>query len=477
MKKIKKILIYIFIFTLTIILTGCTSHEKEKLILATEAGFAPYEYYLNGEIVGVDIDIAKRIAKYLDKELVIKDVAFDSIINEVKTGKSDIGIAGISYTEERAREVSFSSNYVTSKQVIIVNKNSIITGSYNLTGKVAVQLGTTADSYLTENYPELEIVREKKFLSAIQDLKDNKVSAVVMDELPAKKLITDDMIILNEPLVIDNYGIVTAKGNEELLNACNIVIKNMQDSGEIDNLILNHMNLNETKENNNIIDKIYNTLIHDDRYKYILTGLKNTLIMAVCAIILGTILGFIISIIRNYNENTGKLKILSFLGKTYVTVIRGTPSVLQLMIIYYVIFSNVSINITLVGIMAFGLNSSAYTAEIIRAGINSISKGQREAGYSLGLNYSQIMRYIIFPQAIKNILPALGNEFITLVKETAIGAYIGILELTKASDIIASRTYDYFFPLIIIAIIYLIITHLLSKLVSYMERRLNNVRN
>ena len=127
--------------------------------------------------------------------------------------------------------------------------------------------------------------------------------------------------------------------------------------------------------------------------------------------------------------------------------------------------------------MAFGINSGAYVAEIIRAGISSINKGQWEAGYALGLSYKQVISRIILPQAVKNILPALGNEFITLVKETSIGAYIGIVELTKASDIIASRTYDYFFPLVLIAIIYLIITFLLSKLISSMEKRLNNARN
>ena len=147
------------------------------------------------------------------------------------------------------------------------------------------------------------------------------------------------------------------------------------------------------------------------------------------------------------------------------------------MIIYYVIFKATSVNIVLVGILAFGINSGAYIAEIIRAGINSVDKGQVEAGYALGLKYYQVMKKIVIPEALKNILPALGNEFITLVKETSIGAYIGILELTKASDIIASRTYDYFFPLIIIAIIYLVITLVLTKLFNIMEVKLNHVRN
>ena len=147
------------------------------------------------------------------------------------------------------------------------------------------------------------------------------------------------------------------------------------------------------------------------------------------------------------------------------------------MIIYYVIFKSVSINIVLVGILAFGINSAAYVAEIIRAGLNSVNRGQIEAGYALGLDYKKVIRYIVLPQAINNIIPALGNEFITLVKETSVGAYIGIVELTKASDIIASRTYDYFFPLILIAAIYLIITYGLSKIVNLIEKRLKNVKN
>lgn len=224
-----------------------------------------------------------------------------------------------------------------------------------------------------------------------------------------------------------------------------------------------------------MLDSLYQTLIYDNRYLYFLEGLKNTLIIAFFAVILGIIIGIIISLIRNYHDKTHKLKILNFLAKCYVNIIRGTPVILQLMIIYYVIFASVDINIIIVGILAFGINSGAYVSEIIRAGINSIDKGQLEAGYSLGLNYSKIMRFIIFPQAIKNILPALGNEFITLLKETSVGAYIGIVELTKASDIIASRTYDYFLPLIVVAIIYLLLTIVLSKLVNLMERKLDNV--
>ena len=224
-------------------------------------------------------------------------------------------------------------------------------------------------------------------------------------------------------------------------------------------------------------EMIYKTLILDDRYKYILEGLLNTVVMAFFAVIIGIILGLIVSIIRNDYEVNKKHKILNFISKMYVELIRGTPVILQLMIIYYVIFKSVNINIILVGIIAFGINSGAYVSEIIRSGIKSIDKGQMEAGLSLGLKYKQVMKLIVLPEAFKNILPSLGNEFITLLKETSVGAYIGIIELTKSGDIIASRTYDYFFPLIIVALVYLILTLSLSKMVNVMERRLNNVRS
>ena len=226
-----------------------------------------------------------------------------------------------------------------------------------------------------------------------------------------------------------------------------------------------------------IFNSFYNSVIYDDRYKYIFEVLFHTILIALFAVIIGIIIGTVIAIIRNNYEVNKKFRVLNSISKMYVDIIRGTPVILQLMIIYYVIFKSVNINILIVGVIAFGINSGAYVSEIIRAGINSIDKGQMEAGLSLGLKYSEVMRLIILPQAIRNILPALGNEFITLLKETSVGAYIGIVELTKASDIIASRTYDYFFPLIIIAIIYLIMTLGLSKLVNVMERRLNNARN
>lgn len=216
----------------------------------------------------------------------------------------------------------------------------------------------------------------------------------------------------------------------------------------------------------NIGHELYKSLIYDKRYMYILTGLKNTLIISLFAVIIGFLLGTIIALINDSNEKNGNFKILSTLGRWYVNVIRGTPMLLQLMIIYYVIFKSVDISPALVGIIAFGLNSSAYVSEIIKSGINSVDTLQYESALSLGFNYSKTMIYVILPQAIKNILPALGNELVTLIKETSVAGYIGIVDLTKASDIIASNTYNYFFPLIITAIIYFILTTTLTKILN-----------
>lgn len=235
----KKLLMILMVF---ICCCGC-NNRGNKLIMVTEAGFAPYEYYADGKIVGVDVEIAKEIAKELGKELVIKDVAFDSIIHEVKSGKADIGVAGISYSEERAKQVDFSINYTSSKQVVVVSKNSLIDSIDDIKDKkIAVQLGSVADMYVSEEYKDKNIVRQKKYLAAIQDLKDKKVDCVVMDELPAREMINShgDIRILNDILAEDSYGIIVDKGNFELLEVINRVIERLKTEGKIDKYILEY---------------------------------------------------------------------------------------------------------------------------------------------------------------------------------------------------------------------------------------------
>ena len=219
-------------------------------------------------------------------------------------------------------------------------------------------------------------------------------------------------------------------------------------------------------------EKFIDNFITDDRWRYITDGLAVTLKVTFFAVLLGVVLGFLLAMIRTTNQKTGQLKCLNLLAKLYLTVIRGTPVVVQLLIIYFVIFGSVKIDKVLVAIIAFGINSGAYVAEIFRSGIMSVPAGQFEAGRSLGFNYSKTMWLIIMPQAFKNILPALGNEFIVLLKETSVAGYIALQDLTKGGDIIRSRTYEAFMPLIAVALIYLTLVLVLSNLVSRLERRL-----
>ena len=212
--------------------------------------------------------------------------------------------------------------------------------------------------------------------------------------------------------------------------------------------------------------------ITDDRWMLLLRGLFVTLKITFFAVILGFVLGFSVAIVRNVYENTKKLKILNFICNIYLTVIRGTPVVVQLLIIYFVIFSSIRIDKSIAAILAFGINSGAYQAEIFRSGINSIPKGQMEAGRSLGFSYAQTMVNIVMPQAIKNVLPTLGNEFIVLMKETSVAGYIALEDLTKAGEVIRSRTYSAMMPFLAVALLYLIMVMFFTYLLKLFERSL-----
>lgn len=329
------------------------SRENGVLRMASNIAFPPYEYYENGEPMGIDVDIAYAICDALGYRLEINDMDFGAIINAVNAGKADVGIAGFTRTEEREKNALFSRDYAISKQVILVNASDVAAG-------------------------------EKQGLK----------------------------------------------------------------------------------------EKLYDNFIKDGRYRYIVSGLGTTLCIALFAVLLGVVLGFFIAIVRATYEKTGHLEILDWFCKVYVTVFRGTPVVVQLLIIYFVIFASTDINKIVVAVIAFGMNSSAYVSEIIRGGIMSIDQGQFEAGRSLGLSHGQTMRHIVLPQAVKNVLPALGNEFIVLLKETSVCGFIGLADLTRGAEIIRGVTYEAFLPLFAVAVIYLVLVMLLSAGVSKLEKNL-----
>ena len=208
--------------------------------------------------------------------------------------------------------------------------------------------------------------------------------------------------------------------------------------------------------------------IDDNRWQYLTNGLLLTLKISIFSIIIG----FIIAVIKYSHDNNGNCKILNFICDIYLTIIRGTPVVVQLLIIYFVIFGSTRIDKSFVAIIAFGINSGAYQAEIFRSGLNSIPRGQYEAGRSLGFSSNQTMVKIIMPQAVKNVIPALCNEFISLIKETSVSGYIALEDLTKGGDIIRSRTYSAFMPLIAVALTYLVLVMILTQIVKHLERNL-----
>lgn len=222
---------------------------------------------------------------------------------------------------------------------------------------------------------------------------------------------------------------------------------------------------------NFLIQGFEKTFIREDRYLMFLEGLGMTLLIALCATLIGVVIGALIAIVKTIHKQTHKLGLLNAICEVYTTVIRGTPIVVQLLIMYNIIFVS-STNAVAVGIIGFGINSGAYVAEIIRAGINAVDIGQTEAGRSLGLSGGVTMRAIVLPQAIKNVLPAIGNEFISLLKETSVIGFLGVIDLTKAAQRVISRTMDAYFPYISIALIYLAVVCVLNYFVKALERRL-----
>ena len=219
-------------------------------------------------------------------------------------------------------------------------------------------------------------------------------------------------------------------------------------------------------------DEFYRNFIFEQRWRYLSNGLLLTLEITFFAVLLGVLLGFSVALVREAHRSTGKFRLLSAIGGIYLTVIRGTPVVVQLMLIYFGIFASVRIPPILVAIIAFGINSGAYQAEIFRSGIEAVPRGQFEAGRSLGFSYRQTMRRIIMPQAIKNVIPTLANEFIVLLKETSVAGYVALADLTKGGDIIRSRTYSPYLPMLAVALIYLCLVMIFSAGVKYLERRL-----
>ena len=475
--------IYTLLCSVLLLLScGCGKEKKPHLVMVTNATFPPYEYVSGDTIDGIDPAIVRKIADALGYELEIQDMSFDSVIAAVQSGKADIAASGITVTEERKKQVLFTHAYVIAEQAIIVKNDSPIKAAADLKGKrIGVQHGTTGDTFVTKNICEPE--RFANGPLAVAALKTGKLDAVVVDGEPADVYISQNpgLVKLPEPLTSEEYAFAIGKHAPELHALFNRELYKLRSSGELTSIIRHYKEINsadKTKKyqsgsfRDRLQESIYINFIKDGRYRYLVRGFLITLQISFFAVLIGLVIGFGVAVIRSTADSTGKLKIADFLCRVYLTVIRGTPVVVQLLIIYFVIFGSVNIDKVLVAIIAFGVNSGAYVAEIIRGGISSIDKGQLEASRSLGLGYWQSMRYIILPQAFKNVLPSLGNEFIVLLKETSVSGYIALADLTKGGDIIRSQTYDAFLPLIAVAVIYLAVVMLMSYMLDLLEKRL-----
>ena len=446
---------------------GAPAAENGRILMVTEATFPPYEFRDGNTILGIDPEIMREVARRTGRELVIEDMSFDSVITAVVSGKADVAASGITVTPERRRKVDFSIPYVEAAQVIIVPKGSPIRKREDIRGKrIGVQHGATGDIYVTRNIQQPE--RFPNGALAVAAVAAGKVDAAVIDQDPAKMYVAGNerLEILPEPLTSESYAIAVRKGDTVLLQDINDTIAALKASGKLEE-IRNAYAAMQVKsaagpeqhasgggwlENTwlDLKESFYVNFMQEGRWKYLTNGFLVTVEVSFFSVLLGILVGFV------------------------VAVIRATPVVVQLLMIYFVIFGSVDVSKVLVAVVAFGFNSGAYVAEIIRGGIMSIDKGQFEAGRSLGLGYAQTMIYIILPQAFKNVLPSLGNEFIVLLKETSVSGYIALQDLTKGGDIIRSQTYTAFMPLTAVALIYLSVVMLFSWMLGKLERKLKN---
>lgn len=479
--------LYRFVCTAAVVLTalltcGCEKNDSQvpTYVVAMEATFPPYEFYRGNEIVGIDVDILNEIGRRKGVKFKLEDMAFDSIITAVQTGKVDLVVSGLTVTEDRKRMVDFTRPYSGARQVIIVPKGAPEYKPEDLRKiRVGVQHGSSGDAYVTENIGEPE--RFTNGALAVSAMNAGKLDAVVLDNAPAENHVagSPNLTILPNALAEEEYAMALRKGNTQLLNMLNAALMELEADGTLKAIIDRHMRDNKPEETavadsmmGRLVDDFKTDFIKNNRWKYLIDGFIVTIEIAAAAAIMGIALGFLIAVVRSTADLTGRLRVLDCFCRLYLTVVRGTPIVVQLLIIYFVIFGAFDISKVLVAIVAFGLNSAAYVAEIIRSGIMSVDRGQMEAGRSLGLSYGCTMRSVILPQAFKNVLPALGNEFIVLLKETSICGYIALQDLTKGGDIIRSQTYDAFLPLFAVALIYLSLVMLLSHLLKKLELRL-----
>lgn len=444
--------------------------ERGELRVGLSADYAPmeFEHTVNGktEYAGVDIDLAKKIAKDNNLKLKIVNMSFDSLLGALKTGKIDIIISGMTSTPERKKQVDFSDSYMMTKNIMLVKKDKVneykdIKDFNNK--KVGAQKGTEQEKIAQIEIENASITSLSRLPDVILALKSGKVEGAVVE-----KPVAEAYLKQNPKLGISNVKfneeekdtvIAVPKDSPKLLSQINKTIKEVKDKGLIDKYMTNAANA--MNDDSGFISK-YGS--------FFLKGIKITILISLIGVALGSILGAFVALMK-----LSKIKIISWIASIYIEILRGTPMLVQVFIVFFGITAALGLDISALvcGTIALVINSSAYIAEIIRAGINAVDKGQMEAARSLGLNYRQTMKSVIMPQAIKNILPALGNEFVTLIKESSIVSTIGVGEIMFNAQVVQGISFDPFTPLLVAAALYFVLTFVLTRIMNMIEGRLN----
>lgn len=452
------------------------------LIVGLSADYAPYEFHqtIKGQdqIVGFDVSMAHAVAKQLGVKLQIKEMAYDALLGALQTGKIDMIISGMSPTPERAKEVNFSKAYLHVKQQVLVraddkNKYKNVTDFSNVS--VAAQKSTTQADLATQALPGAKPVLLTKFTDAILQLQSGKVGAIVVESPVGEAYVQHDkhlaLIPMNFPNDIGTTVIAMPKGADALTGQVNDVIDRVSHDGSF------------KKWQHLANDQLFVSQSFFAQYgNYFVSGTELTVVLAIIGVFFGAILGVFLALMKRAKlatSNTWLGKLIKMLGKivsnVYIEFVRGTPLLVQVYIIFFGATWLFHLNISAFasGAIAVSLNSAAYVAEIIRSGINSVATGQNEAARSLGLSSNQAMRYVILPQAVKNILPALGNEFVTVIKESSVVSVIGVGELMFKTTIVQGASFNPFLPLVITALIYFVLTFSLTRILNLIEKRFN----
>ncbi|WEV39520.1 ABC transporter substrate-binding protein/permease [Lactobacillus sp. ESL0684] len=452
--------------------------QKGKLVMGTSPDYPPFEFVKNQHgksgVVGIDVEVGKKIAKDMGVKLVIKTMDFDSLLVGLETGKVDMVIAGMTRTPKRAKSVDFSEVYENSGQELIIRKADAkkYHSYHSFAGKtIGAQTGSLQTDLIKEQAKKVKLKTMDKDNDLVLALKTNKFDAVAVDKETAEAFSQNTAGLTHIPagFKTGDMGKAVAfhQGAQSLVNAANKSIEQIKADKLIQKQYLPKVSKYLTTGKSKKATKSSNSMW---AYKdFFFAGVGYTLFISAISVFFGFLLGAVLALMRLSHN-----KVAHSIATAYIEFVRGTPLMVQLLFIYFGLGLIVNIPALLSGIIAVSLNSAAYVAEVIRSGINSVSVGQTEASRSLGLSRSATMRYVIMPQAMKNIWPALGNEFVSLIKESSIVSVIGVKDLIYQSRIVQADTYRGVMPLVITMILYFIITFSLSSLMKIFERKMNH---